>query len=505
MSASTATERPRKRTAFALGAAGDERLAALVADGNERAFATIYSRYHQRLYRYCLTMVRNEADAQDALQSAFTSAFTALSESRRNAPLRPWLFRIAHNEAISLLRRRRPESALSELTELEDIGVEEQADRRVELQTLISDLRELPDRQRAALVMRELSGLSHEEIALALDVSAGSAKQTIFEARRSLMEFAAGRELHCEEIRQTISDGDGRAARARRVRGHLSTCAGCSAFADQIRRRRTTLRAIAPPLPALAAQQMLSRVLHAGGTHGGGTPVAAGAMGKLSAVALSTKAAAGVAVVVAGASVGGLLHHALQHAGPAAAQSQSARLASAREARSYSIGRAITVASQASRHAPVAGKRTAGQVHRLRDGFWAGAHGHGKPVAARGAASHAHGNSAAHSRAHTGGASGAHAHLHAGGSSTGATHRSLAGTTHSTHTVGKTGGSSWPASTIGTRTTPSKPSAPVTRSSQPGVKVQPLRPAKPLPRSTTSGGTTETVTSATTGRRHKLR
>src|SRR5947209_15510128 len=90
----------------------DEGLARLIGNGSERAFAALYHRYHQQLYRYCRSMLRDDADAQDALQSTFTSAFAALRRGRRDAPLRPWLFRIAHNESVSIMRRRRPQSEL---------------------------------------------------------------------------------------------------------------------------------------------------------------------------------------------------------------------------------------------------------------------------------------------------------------------------------------------------------------------------------------------------------
>jgi RNA polymerase sigma factor (sigma-70 family) len=85
---------------------GDELLARYAARGNERAFAAIYERYHQPLYRYCRSILRNEIDAQDALQSTFVGALQALRREQRSAPLRPWLYRIAHNESISLLCRR---------------------------------------------------------------------------------------------------------------------------------------------------------------------------------------------------------------------------------------------------------------------------------------------------------------------------------------------------------------------------------------------------------------
>src|SRR5947199_97276 len=112
------------------GMLGDERLAKLVGEGNERAFAALYERFHQPLYRYCYSMVRHEADAQDALQSTFTAALGALRRSQRDAPLKPWLFRIAHNESISLLRRRRVQDELPETMEARGSSVEHAADER---------------------------------------------------------------------------------------------------------------------------------------------------------------------------------------------------------------------------------------------------------------------------------------------------------------------------------------------------------------------------------------
>jgi DNA-directed RNA polymerase specialized sigma24 family protein len=97
---------PASGLSVRLALLGDERLARLVGNGSERAFASLYERYHQPLYRYCRSIVRDDTDAQDALQSALASAFVALKRGQRDAPLRPWLFRIAHNEAISLIRRR---------------------------------------------------------------------------------------------------------------------------------------------------------------------------------------------------------------------------------------------------------------------------------------------------------------------------------------------------------------------------------------------------------------
>jgi RNA polymerase sigma factor (sigma-70 family) len=295
-------EGPRTRS-FAL--LGDERLARLAAAGHERAFTVVYQRYHQPLYRYCRSILRDDADAQDALQSTFAAAFAALARGQRDAPIRPWLFRIAHNEAISVVRRRRPTTDLSAAAGAWTASTEDQVAERAELKTLLHDLDRLTERQRSALVMRELSGLSHEEIASSLGTSVGTAKQTIYEARRSMFEFAEGRAMPCDEIRRTISDADGRALRGRRVRAHLRECSACAEFAAAIPARSADLRALAPTMPAAAAAGLLHHVLGAGSGHatGGLTGLATAAAGKTAGAALTTNALAGFAVV-AGATVG---------------------------------------------------------------------------------------------------------------------------------------------------------------------------------------------------------
>jgi RNA polymerase sigma factor (sigma-70 family) len=308
---------------LALG--GDERLAQLVAGGSERAFVALYERYHGQLYRYCRSIVCNDTDAQDALQSTLTGAFTALRRGQRDAPLRPWLFRIAYNESVSVLRHRRPEERLSECFTDVAGSTEERVEQRERLSLLVADLHELPERQRGALVMRELNGLSHEQIAIVLRTSVGAVKQTIFEARRTLLEFAEGRTMACAELQRTISDADGRVLRGRRVRAHLRDCPSCATFAAAISARRTALQAVAPPLPAIVASELLARVLAAGvagptaagAAATGGAAVAAaiaGTAGKTAATVLAAKGLAGAAIV-ATATVGTatVLTHTARH------------------------------------------------------------------------------------------------------------------------------------------------------------------------------------------------
>jgi RNA polymerase sigma factor (sigma-70 family) len=132
--------------------------------GDREAGEAIFRRYHQELYRYSVGIVRSPEDAQDALQNTMVKALRALSSERREIDLKPWLYRIAHNESIEILRRRRPSEELDPETAAAGAGPAEQADARERLRGLLADLGELPERQRGALVMRELSDLDFEQI-----------------------------------------------------------------------------------------------------------------------------------------------------------------------------------------------------------------------------------------------------------------------------------------------------------------------------------------------------
>jgi RNA polymerase sigma factor (sigma-70 family) len=279
---------------------GDERLAKLASKGSESAFAALYERHHQAIYRYCRSILHNDQDAQDALQSAMMRAYAALRSQERELAVKPWLFRIAHNESISLLRKRRPEDVLSDAHEQPESGVERTLETRQRLATLLADLRALPERQRAALTMRELSGLSIEQIAGALEMSPGAAKQALFEARNSLHELSEGRAMPCESVREAISQRDGRVLRSRRIRAHLRACEDCRAFRAAIGARSADLAALAPPLPPSLAGALLGRLLAHGGGHSGGGALAGGSGAGSGALGSGTLASSGSGASLAG-------------------------------------------------------------------------------------------------------------------------------------------------------------------------------------------------------------
>ena len=169
----------------------DERLVALTRAGSERAFSEITRRYQRQLRAYCSRIVGVER-AQDAVQQALLQAFLSLRDGApRQIALRPWLYRIAHNCSIDLLRMGSWE--YDEL-DLEFDGVPQPPalfEQKQELRDMIDGMRRLPEAQRQALALRELEGCSYEEISARLGHTGSGVRQLIFRARSALRKGAA--------------------------------------------------------------------------------------------------------------------------------------------------------------------------------------------------------------------------------------------------------------------------------------------------------------------------
>jgi RNA polymerase sigma factor (sigma-70 family) len=169
----------------------DERLVALTRAGSERAFSEITRRYQRQLRAYCSRLVGVER-AQDAVQQALLQAFLSLRDGApRQIALRPWLYRIAHNCSIDLLRMGSWEY---EQLDLEFDGVPQPPalfEQKQELREMIDGMRRLPEAQRQALTLRELEGCSYEEISARLGHTGSGVRQLIFRARSALRKGAA--------------------------------------------------------------------------------------------------------------------------------------------------------------------------------------------------------------------------------------------------------------------------------------------------------------------------
>ncbi|HEX8159042.1 MAG TPA: RNA polymerase sigma factor [Solirubrobacteraceae bacterium] len=328
---------PRSTRTVAYSRLGDEFLAGRAAAGNSAAFSALYERYHGPLLGYCRSILLNAEDASDATQSALENALRALPRREPGRPLKPWLYRIAHNEAINIVRRRQPQVELDSDAALAVPGPEVNAETRGRLSQLVIDLRELPERQRGALVMRELSGLSYDEIGAALGVTNEAARRAVFDARSALHELVDGRATACISVRHKLSDGDRRSLRARGIRAHLRSCDACASFERSITVRRGDLHAIGC-LPGATGLGLLGGIGVAGGAGGagggalivagGGSAVAGGGLGWAS-VPVAVK---GLAVAAALAGGGGAAAVEVRHITKDSSPAPRAQAAAARRA-----------------------------------------------------------------------------------------------------------------------------------------------------------------------------
>jgi RNA polymerase sigma factor (sigma-70 family) len=168
----------------------DQRLVKLARAGHERAFDAIVERYRGQLTHYCRRILP-ESRAEDAVQQAFINAHAALRRSDEPLQLKAWLFAITRNAALNMLRQN---GWNYEQIPLDFDGVrrpDQVVEQRIELAQTVAALNELPERQRDALVMRELEGRSYDEIALALGANDGAVRQLLNRARVTLRHAAS--------------------------------------------------------------------------------------------------------------------------------------------------------------------------------------------------------------------------------------------------------------------------------------------------------------------------
>ncbi len=173
-----------------LGKEGDECLVQCVRAGSARAFEAIVARYNGPLLSYCRRFLSRER-AEDVVQQTFLSAHQAILRDDSAFALRPWLYRVAHNGAIDSLRDR---SLRHEQIDERIDGVErpdEAFERHLSFQEAIAAVRALPERQRDALVLRELEGRTYEYIADEMGLSGGAVRQLLSRARTKLRQGTA--------------------------------------------------------------------------------------------------------------------------------------------------------------------------------------------------------------------------------------------------------------------------------------------------------------------------
>uniref|UniRef100_A0A6J5Z3W5 Unannotated protein n=1 Tax=freshwater metagenome TaxID=449393 RepID=A0A6J5Z3W5_9ZZZZ len=172
-----------------LGTQSDERLSSLAGAGHERAFEAIVERYRKPLSRYATRFV-GEARAEEVVQTAFLSAWSALSSGTEVRDLRPWLYRIVHNGALNAMHRA--ETNDSELIEAADgaMGPDAIFEQSEAVREALGMIADLPERQRAALLAVAVDGRAHSDVALDLGVSDAGVRQLVRRARVQLRTAA---------------------------------------------------------------------------------------------------------------------------------------------------------------------------------------------------------------------------------------------------------------------------------------------------------------------------
>jgi RNA polymerase sigma-70 factor, ECF subfamily len=170
-----------------------------VQAGDKLAFNLLVNKYHRRVGRLLTRMVRNQEDIEDVVQETFIKAYRAIGNFRGDSAFYTWIYRIAINTAKNLLvtQGRRP-STLKESNDgdsetfednaaLSNIDTPESLYQTKQIGEAVNEaMSALPEELRSAIVMREIDGLSYEEIAAAMDCPIGTVRSRIFRAREAI-------------------------------------------------------------------------------------------------------------------------------------------------------------------------------------------------------------------------------------------------------------------------------------------------------------------------------
>lgn len=174
-------------------------------NGDQAAFRALFDRYHRRVFAVAIGVVKNPEDANDVVQDAFIKVHKHIGNFQGNSSFYTWLYRIVMNLAIDHLRKRRNVTDFDErikrdeaaddgtlLPRIMDASPGKNVQRAELTQHIQEALDQLPEYHRAVIVLREIDGMSYEEMAQALDVPKGTIMSRLFHARKKMQEMLAG-------------------------------------------------------------------------------------------------------------------------------------------------------------------------------------------------------------------------------------------------------------------------------------------------------------------------
>jgi RNA polymerase sigma-70 factor (ECF subfamily) len=183
----------------------DTDLVSRVQRGDEAAFRTLYERYNRRAYAVAFGVVKNQSDALDVVQEAFIKVHKHIVNFHGASSFYTWLYRIVMNLAIDHVRRARKVTEFDDsirksdaaadgalMPHFDDENPSKTVSRRELSQRIEAALDTLPEYHRAVILLREVEGLSYEEMAKVLRVPKGTIMSRLFHARRKMQEHLAG-------------------------------------------------------------------------------------------------------------------------------------------------------------------------------------------------------------------------------------------------------------------------------------------------------------------------
>lgn len=234
--------------------------------GDQNAFTELFQRLHQPVLNYVYRMLGDREAAQDITQDAFVRAHLNLGQLGPPYDFKSWIYRIAGNLALNLIKRERRFVDDEELESMASPGSpkrpsELEAQREELRQAVWNSLDDIPSVYRQALILREFNQLSYKEIAQALERSYDNTRQIIHRARRRFADAHIGRKMIAEgpyrcgilgDLLTAHRDRELKAEEHLAVEEHIGTCADCQATQKDLRKASALLALIPPIFPSKA-------------------------------------------------------------------------------------------------------------------------------------------------------------------------------------------------------------------------------------------------------------
>jgi RNA polymerase sigma factor (sigma-70 family) len=290
---------------------GDQRLVAAIRGHNVAAFEVLFDRHRARLLAFCRGIVGSAEDGEDVLQEVFVAAHAAMLADERPINVKPWLYRIARNRCLNHLRRpvADGQDTMDLLPYCDGASAADTVAGREEIRAIFTDVSELPETQRTALVLREIDDLSYEDIAQAMGTTLPAVKSLLVRARMGLAEASEGRVLTCDDVRLELAEAaEGLRKVCGATRHHIRKCERCSRYRGELHSSTRELAALSPFGLLWAFKHFIAAKLGGGagsGTAAGSGGAGAGAGGSAGVAGGVGATSGGIGATASSAAIGG--------------------------------------------------------------------------------------------------------------------------------------------------------------------------------------------------------